>query len=180
MENRGMGRELPEPPVARDDDAVELVFTNLEEFVSGYLTQIVHRRLNRASAVWCPDWWRHPEALARLAVLWRAFEFLRMDQALGLSMWWLHHADPHLRALMNPTHGPFVACDARDGHSPSPPEPLPSSPVPRVIRDHPAFALSRQDLEELRDQRAARAAKAVRDTEAESPEGLAKEKTKEK
>ncbi|NUU21886.1 MAG: DUF4913 domain-containing protein, partial [Streptomycetaceae bacterium] len=129
------------------DEQLDLVFSSLDDFVAEYLTQVVHRRLNRAVCVWCPDWWRHPEAVARLSVLWRAFEFLRSDPALGLSTWWLHHADPHLHALMHPQYGPFVGCDPRDGHGESQPGPLPANRAPQALLAHPAFALRQEDLD---------------------------------
>jgi hypothetical protein len=152
----------------------ELLFTSLDEFVSDYLTQVVHRRLNRAICVWCPEWWRHPEAVARLAVLWRAFEFLRADPALGLSTWWLHHADPHLYALMNPTFGPFSMCDPRDGHSDTPPPPLPNVRPPAILREHPAFALTADDLADVELRRSAwearKAAEEAAETSSPAPE----------
>lgn len=126
----------------------ELAFTSLDDFVREFLTQVVHRRLNRAVQLWCPEWWRHPEAVARLSVLWRAFEFLRQDPALGLSTWWLQHADPHLRALMHPQFGPFVACDPRDGHGDMQPGGLPATRAPDAFLLHPAFALQPEDLAE--------------------------------
>ncbi|HSA48629.1 MAG TPA: DUF4913 domain-containing protein [Yinghuangia sp.] len=129
----------------------ELAFSSLDEFVREYLSQVVHRRLNRAVQLWCPEWWRHPEAVARLSVLWRAFEFLRQDPALGLSTWWLHHADPHLRALMHPQYGPFVACDPRDGHGDMQPRGLPATRAPEEFMAHPAFALQPEDLEAVAD-----------------------------
>lgn len=138
----------PAEPTHEDLEGV-LAFTSLDEFVREYLTQVVHRRLNRSVQLWCPEWWRHPEAIARLAVLWRAFEFLRTDPALGMSTWWLHHADPHLHALMNPQYGPFVSCDPREGHSDeTQPGPLPTVPAPQELMDLPEFALQPEDLEQ--------------------------------
>lgn len=116
-------------------------FRSVEAFVNDYLAQIARRRLNRATAVWCPNWWEHPEALIRLTALWRAFEILTQDPGLGMSTWWLHHADPHLRALMDPDQGPFAVCDPRDGHSSRPLGPLPVTPAPPELSTHPAFSV---------------------------------------
>ena len=137
------------PGETTPSEPVELAFTSLDAFVREFLTQVVHRRLNRAVQLWCPEWWRHPEAVARLSVLWRAFEFLRQDPALGMSTWWLHHADPHLHALMHPQYGPFVACDPRDGHGSMQPTALPATPAPDALLAHPAFALQPEDLAEV-------------------------------
>ena len=42
----------------------------------------------------------------RLEALWRAFEHLRRDPALGMSVWLRDHADHHLPILMS-NFGPF-------------------------------------------------------------------------
>ncbi|MDQ0819407.1 hypothetical protein QFZ79_001702 [Arthrobacter sp. V4I6] len=47
-------------------------------------------------------------------------EHLRLEPALGISTWWLNHADPHMRILMD-KEGPFNKC-AYDGHKPPAPE----------------------------------------------------------
>ncbi|MCZ2404922.1 DUF4913 domain-containing protein [Paenarthrobacter sp. Z7-10] len=56
--------------------------------------------MSGAAFVWCPEWYKHPEALIRMEGIWRAWEHLRMEPALGVSTWWLNHADPHMRILM--------------------------------------------------------------------------------
>lgn len=126
---------------SNDDEDGGLVFTSLDSFVTEYLGQILRRRVNRATAVWCPAWWRHPEAIVRLSAMWRAFEYLRGDPALGMSVWWLNHADPHLRVLMDPESGPFAVCDPREGHNERELDPLPMEPSPPEMWDHPAYSL---------------------------------------
>ncbi|MFF3847080.1 DUF4913 domain-containing protein [Streptomyces sp. NPDC002328] len=108
----------------------EFFFPDVFVFVSDYLSQVIRRRVNGSSATWCPKWWEHPEAGARLSALWLAWEHLRQDPALGMSTWWLHHADPHLRVLMDPDMGPFAACSPKDGHTAYPFDPLPVDPRP--------------------------------------------------
>ncbi|NUU24363.1 MAG: DUF4913 domain-containing protein [Streptomycetaceae bacterium] len=138
-------QEFPYEP--EDEEPVDeelddgLIFTSLDSFVTEYLGEILRRRLNRATAVWCPSWWRHPEAVVRLSAMWRAFEYLRTDPALGMSVWWLNHADPHLRVLMDPEFGPFAVCDPREGHNARELEPLPMDPSPPEMWDHPAYSL---------------------------------------
>ncbi|MEU9365471.1 DUF4913 domain-containing protein [Streptomyces avermitilis] len=115
----------PQPPAEQDGSEPEFYFADVFVFVSDYLSQMVRRRINGSSATWCPTWWEHPEAGARLSALWLAWEHLRHDPALGMSTWWLHHADPHLRVLMDPDLGPFAACSPKDGHTAYPFDPLP-------------------------------------------------------
>lgn len=132
--------ERPAEVGADDRQEAELLFfTSLVEFVTEYLAPLIRRRLNRSVACWCSSWWQHPEAVARLNSLWRAFEYLRRDEALGLSVWWIHHADPHLRALMDPDYGPFSGCDPREGHSEYTLDPLPLTEVPPGLLDHDGF-----------------------------------------
>jgi hypothetical protein len=47
-------------------------------------------------------------------------EHLRLKPALGLGTWWLNHAGPHMRILMD-TEGPFKKC-VSDGHKTPTPE----------------------------------------------------------
>lgn len=123
-----MSTAQEKPAPEQDPDQVEFHFADVFLFVDQYLSQMVRRRVNGVSATWCPRWWEHPEAGARLTALWQTWEHLRHDSALGMSTWWLHHADPHLRALMDPDHGPFAACSPKDGHTDYPFGPLPTEP----------------------------------------------------
>lgn len=131
-----------------------LVFESLESFVNEYLTQVLWRPADGQRFAWCAEWWRHPEALVRLAGMWRAFEYLRVDAAMGMSNWWLHHADPQLAVLMDAYRGPFVHCTGPEGHQ-DVYGPLPYVPVPPGVLDLPQFSLAAADAEE-----AARAAAA--------------------
>ncbi|MFI6580975.1 DUF4913 domain-containing protein [Embleya sp. NPDC050493] len=141
----------PRTEPAPEPEPEKLFFPSVDVFVAEYLAPLLRRRLNRSLAVWCPSWWAHPEAVARLTSLWRAFEYLRRDPALGVSIWWTHHADPHLRALMDPDVGPFAVCDPRDGHSSSPLPALPLTPVPPGLLDHPGFRVEESIFENMRD-----------------------------
>ncbi len=109
------------------------VFPNVGAYVDQYLSQVIERRLATGAAsgaLWCRQWWAHPEALSRIYALWRAWETLRIsDPATGMSIWWRDHLDPHLNALTNET-GPFTRCRP-DKHTP--PATLPVDPVPAGI-----------------------------------------------
>jgi hypothetical protein len=70
-------------------------------------------------APWCPEWWRHPEVVARLWALWQAR--LQADEDSGVrldavSEWWLGHWDRHAAVLFDPRTGPFRKCDRTLGH----------------------------------------------------------------
>lgn len=70
----------------------------------------------RATTTWCPEWYRHAEGIYRLEALWRAWEQLRLDPALGASARLLQHADPHMRVLLD-SDGPFRGCTPKGGTS---------------------------------------------------------------
>jgi hypothetical protein len=56
---------------------------------------------------WCPQWWRHAEAIWRLELLWRSWEVSRLH-ATGMSTWSVE-LDRHLRELLG-DDGPFRQC----------------------------------------------------------------------
>ena len=104
----------------------ELFYANVVDFVTDRLAFLVPLN-SGAGLVWCPEWYRHAQALSRLDSVWRAWENLRFDPALGMSNWWLHHADPHMRALADPVTGFFVRC--AHGHQGDDPLPLETPPA---------------------------------------------------
>lgn len=129
------------------DDGAPWRFDSVEQFVNTYLAQIVCRRLGQGTATWCPEWWRHPEAVVRFDSLWRAFEYCATDTQTGISTWWIHHADPHLRAILDPDYGPFALCDPEDGHSRHPLSPLPVRFAPQEIWGNPLFRVTDGDFD---------------------------------
>ena len=113
-EQAGVERETREP-----------LYSNPLDFFVNVLGPSYFREVNGGSEfVWCPQWYKHVEALSRVDSLWRAWEYLRGEGALGMSIWWIHHADPHMRMLMAP-NGAFKKC-TYDGHAARPE--LPSLP----------------------------------------------------
>lgn len=106
------------------DPPPELYYPTLEEFVHVYLAATYRRHIDDGrNRSWCPQWWRHAEAISRLEAMWRSFEHLRLDPTTGTSVWFRDHADPHMAVLLDPD-GPFKHCGPEKGHSPRL-EPLP-------------------------------------------------------
>jgi hypothetical protein len=121
-------RDDDEDDITADADEVpQLFYGSTDEFVRERLIHLYSRRVGpgNASFRWAADWWRYPEAIARLEALWRAWEHLRLDAATGSSAWWIEHADHHMPILMS-TEGPF----AKSEDSNKPGEPLPYTPPP--------------------------------------------------
>src|SRR5262249_36413139 len=67
----------PSPALTRPPDTepaevpTKPLSPSLEAWVTGYLAQIITAELGPAMR-WCPQWWQHSEAVARLESLWRA------------------------------------------------------------------------------------------------------------
>jgi len=104
------------------------VFDSLEGFVTRYLLVMYRRAVSGNDTTWCGEWWRHPEAIVRLEALWRAWEYLRLDPATGISVWVRDHCDFHMRVLLS-ADGPFRGCTP-DAHATRPVRPLPSKAMP--------------------------------------------------
>lgn len=115
--NTGGGSGAAPAAVPPGAEAAELFYPDPLAFFQGTLGPSYVREVNNGSEfLWCSQWYKHPEALARVEAMWRAWEYLRRDGALGSSTWWIHHADPHMGVLMAP-NGPFKRC-SYDGHAP--------------------------------------------------------------
>ena len=119
---------------AADGDAPQLVFGSVNRFVVDHLAPMYRRRIG-ATYAWCPEWWRHAEAAARLEALWLAWEYFRLESppTTGMSVWFRDHADPHMGVLLSPD-GPFKGCSPDDGHDPHTP-PLPCIEPPPGLYD---------------------------------------------
>jgi len=116
-------------PAEAEEDAPELFYANVAEFVGEKLAPTYRRHVNPGGGItWCPQWWKHAEAIGRLEALWRAWEFLRLEGATGMSVWWRDHADHHMSVLLS-ADGPFKGCSPDDGHKSKLP-PLPCEEPP--------------------------------------------------
>ncbi len=109
------------------DDTQPPMFPSVEAWVHGWLAPVIRRPAGRDTA-WCPEWWRHPEAIVRLEALWRSWEHLRTDSTTGMSVWVRDHLDPHLGFLRDRNVSPFSRCDAERGHDEE--DPLTVTPAP--------------------------------------------------
>lgn len=100
------------------DEPAELTpfFSSAKEFFTQQLAPMYCRAIDGHTRTWCPQWWLHPEALARIDALWRAWENLRLDGAFGMTTFFRDHADHHLAILLDP-EGPFKRCSIEAGHA---------------------------------------------------------------
>lgn len=95
--------------MVEEEPAPELYYPNVLVFVTELLAPMYRRPLTGQGTTWCPEWWSHAEAVARLEALWRAWEYLRLDPATGMSVWFRDHADYHMAVLLS-ADGPFKGC----------------------------------------------------------------------
>lgn len=117
-------RALTRRPAQRGGRTPAPQFASCEGWVNGWLLPVWTRSLGGNDVTWCPQWWRHPEAVARLTALWLSWEQLRMEPGTGMSAWWRDHADHHLPVLLA-ERNVFKGCSPA-GHTYYPLEPLPS------------------------------------------------------
>jgi hypothetical protein len=118
------------PSPAGLGDRTAPVYRDLESWVHEMLAQVVRRRLG-GHLTWCPEWYRHAEAIMRLMAMWEEWE--RAVEEGSTSNWWLDHCDPHMAVLMSRDNGPFMACTEKE-HRPL--GPLPLAPRnPQLWRD---------------------------------------------
>lgn len=91
------------------DGEAALFYPTVAAFVTEQLAPTYRRHLGDGrNRTWCPRWWAHAEAVDRLVALWRAWEHLRLDAALGMTTWW-RLADENMDVLLDPD-GPFRGC----------------------------------------------------------------------
>jgi homoserine trans-succinylase len=69
---------------SHDHPEPELVYSSAVEFFAELLAQSYVREVNEgATFAWCPEWYKHPEALIRVEAIWRAWEHLRLEPPLA-------------------------------------------------------------------------------------------------
>jgi hypothetical protein len=107
------GQEQPAAPpfiLYLDGEQYDEEMRSLAVWVSDLLLPVYGREVT-SSQPWCPRWWEHLEAVARLHALWLAWQELT-DPAAGASgpaVWHRDHLGPVLAELRSPT-GPFAGC----------------------------------------------------------------------
>ncbi|WP_217245553.1 DUF4913 domain-containing protein [Streptomyces sp. AC602_WCS936] len=101
-----------EPPFILYMDGEEYLreLRNLTVWVSDLLLPVYGREVS-SSQPWCPRWWEHLEAVARLHALWLAWQECTDAAAgsAGPAVWHRDHLGPALAELRSPV-GPFAGC----------------------------------------------------------------------
>ncbi|MGH3379457.1 MAG: DUF4913 domain-containing protein [Actinoallomurus sp.] len=105
--------EAPPHILTLTGEQARQALTRLAKWVDGYLvpSYIAGRTVSPANP-WCPSWWLHPEAVARLEAVWLAFTELADPESggyTGRGTWFREHLDIAVEQLRSPT-GPFARC----------------------------------------------------------------------
>ncbi len=101
-------------PPTKSHQSDEPMYDTLDDWVSEYFAPTFGRPIG-GELRWCAQWGEHAEAVTRLEALWRSWESLRLEPALGMATWLTHHLDPQLTALLSRS-GTFAQCQP-DRHS---------------------------------------------------------------
>ncbi|MEV4640349.1 DUF4913 domain-containing protein [Actinoplanes sp. NPDC049548] len=88
----------------------EEMLKSLADWVDNVLIPAYAREVT-SGAMWCTQWWRHPEAVAHLHALFLAWQSMTgtdsdMD---GAANWHGNHLGPVMGSLRDPS-GPFAGC----------------------------------------------------------------------
>lgn len=98
------------------DEPPGLLYSSVDAFVEDFLAVIYERPLPNGRRTWCPQWWKHDEAVYRLQALWLSWEATRLnDGALASATWLVNYADPIMNVLLD-VEGPFFRCSVEHGH----------------------------------------------------------------
>ena len=97
-------------PAPGEDDPPEPVYASVQDWVEGHFLPVYRRPLG-GEFRWCPQWWRHAEAIIRLTALWQSWEAMRLQPGTGTANWLRDHLDHQLPVLLGRS-GPFAQCSA--------------------------------------------------------------------
>ncbi|MET4050456.1 MULTISPECIES: DUF4913 domain-containing protein [unclassified Rhodococcus (in: high G+C Gram-positive bacteria)] len=110
-------------------------FPTFNAWFDSWFSAIIARKLSSTEGknrVFCPCWWEHSEVVVRLHSLWTAWEgATASEDGAAMSGWWVHHADPQLRTMLDAEHGPMYRCTSGSGgHQTTPPMRNKLTPAP--------------------------------------------------
>ena len=98
---------LPRPPRTRTTRPSRCTPASRTGSAAHFLP--MYRRPLGGEFRWCPQWWRHAEAITRLTALWQSWEAMRLQPGTGTANWLRDHLDHQLPILLGRS-GPFAQC----------------------------------------------------------------------
>jgi uncharacterized protein DUF4913 len=121
------------PPAASTTDAKATEGVDMRvlvAWVENNITTLIARKVPTTDGAprWCPQWWDHAEAIARLEAARQAWTALSTAGGTGLVSYF-DYLDRVVLAVLSSDTGPFARCNPRThtpdrplGHTPPPPE----------------------------------------------------------
>jgi Domain of unknown function (DUF4913) len=112
----------------------------LVAWVENNVTTLIARKVPTTDGAprWCPQWWDHAEAIARLEAARQAWIALSAAGGTGL-VTYFDYLDRVVLAVLTSDTGPFARCNPRThtpdralGHTPPPPE-IYDDPAPHTV-----------------------------------------------
>ena len=88
------------------------MYASVQDWVTQHFLPMYRRSLG-GEYRWCPQWWRHAEAITRLTALWQSWEAMRLQPGTGTANWLRDHLDHQLPILLGRS-GPFAQCSPEE------------------------------------------------------------------
>lgn len=117
---------------AADGGRKPFLYRSLPDWYAAWLAKTIERRFDATGTgtlTWCPRWWAHPEVIARLEALWRAWEVARHQDGDAPARWFAQ-LDQNLKTLMDAKLGPMADCGPDTHRRYANTRPLPNEPTP--------------------------------------------------
>jgi Domain of unknown function (DUF4913) len=105
------GPALP-PPDGGGEQPPDPLYASAEDWVNGHFLSMYRRPIG-GEYRWCPQWWRHAEAITRLTALWQSWEAMRLQPGTGMITWLRDCLDHQLPVLLGRS-GPFAQCSPQE------------------------------------------------------------------
>ena len=141
----------PQTPAASPEKKGRL-YADVEEFVVKWLGSVISRKLSTQSGGglrWDPEWWKYPEVVFRMQLMWSTFEVARSSaDPAKLETWARTVLDHHLGIILNGSIGPMNAAGG-----PMPPLGATYSPKHPKREAHEALLRSQRQQREHKAQR---------------------------
>lgn len=105
-------------PAADGNESPDPLYGSVQDWVTAHFLPMYRRPIG-GEFRWCPQWWRHAEAITRLTALWQSWEAMRLQPGTGTANWLRDHLDHQLPILLGRS-GPFAQCSPDEHIEPRP------------------------------------------------------------
>jgi hypothetical protein len=103
----------PDPAPVAADEPQQPLYDTMAAWFKGWYHRTIERQMS-PGLVWCPQWWRHNEAISILTALWASWEGARVSGDPDAMIVWWERSTALLAHLTSADVGPFAACSNRE------------------------------------------------------------------